>query len=88
MNILYSSRFATDLKNVKDAAEKAEITSALLSMKSASRLIDIPNLKKLKGAKNAFRVKAGEYRLGFYLNQDTISLARCAKRKDIYRLFP
>lgn len=88
MKIQYSSRFAKDIRAITDASVKAEIAEVLALIKSATKLQEIPNLKKMKGAKNAFRVKAGEYRIGFYLNQDTISIARCVNRKDIYRSFP
>ncbi len=88
MKIEYSSRFAKDLRNIADASVKAEIAEVLAIMKSASRLQEIPDIKKMGGAKNAFRAKAGEFRIGFYFNHDTISLARCVNRKDIYRSFP
>ena len=88
MNLLYSSRFEKDLRNIADATAKADITEALVMLKSVAKPSEIPNLKKIQGARNAFRVKAGEFRLAFYLNGDTISLARCVNRKDIYKSFP
>lgn len=88
MKLLYSSRFEKDLRNIVDASAKADIAEALTLLKSATMPSEIPNLKKMQGAKNAFRVKAGEFRLGFYMNGDTISLARCVNRKDIYKSFP
>ena len=88
MKLLYSSHFERDLRKVADASAKVQIAEALAILKSVTKPSEIPGLKKMEGARNAFRVKAGEYRLGFYLSGDTISLARCVNRKDIYKSFP
>ncbi len=49
---------------------------------------DIKGLKKLKGFKDAYRIRIGDYRLGIFINKDTVQFARFAHRKDIYKLFP
>ena len=48
----------------------------------------IVNLKKLKGDDNAYRLRVGDYRIGFYFDGDTVTFARVLHRKDIYRYFP
>ena len=43
----------------------------------------------MKGFKNFYRIKSGDYRLGFELiNNDTIYFIAFAHRKDIYKKFP
>jgi len=54
----------------------------------ATKLDEITGLKKMEGAKNAYRIKMGSYRIGFYLEGDTIVLSRVLNRKDIYKYFP
>ncbi len=49
---------------------------------------DIKGLKKLKGFKDAYRVRLGDYRLGVFINKDLVQFARFVHRKDIYKLFP
>jgi len=51
-------------------------------------LRDIRNLKKLKGYKNLFRIKIGDFRIGIFIENDTVEFARVVHHKDIYKLFP
>ncbi|HAO10876.1 MAG TPA: plasmid stabilization protein, partial [Planktothrix sp. UBA8407] len=44
--------------------------------------------KKLKGDDNAYRLRVGDYRIGFYFDGETVTFARVLHRKDIYRYFP
>lgn len=57
-------------------------------METTDALSKIPNTKKLQGHKTAYRTRIGNYRLGFFFEDETIFLARCVDRKDIYKLFP
>lgn len=88
MKLVLTTRFAKDLRSIRDAHVKADVDSALDTMKAATRLEELGDVIKIKGAKNAFRMRVGNYRIGFYLDGDTITLGRFADRKDIYRLFP
>ena len=49
---------------------------------------EIENCKKLKGSKNAFRIKLGHYRIGFIFEKEILELVRVLHRKDIYNSFP
>ncbi len=57
-------------------------------LKSVNIMTEIPNLKKLKGHPCAYRIKLGNYRLGLFLETDTMILVRLQHRKDIYKKFP
>jgi mRNA interferase RelE/StbE len=57
-------------------------------MESVDSLEKIPNTKKLKGHKTAYRTRVGDYRLGFFFENSTMLLARFVHRKDIYKIFP
>ena len=90
MKLVFTSRFEKDLLSIRDKAVKANVLAALVRLKRASRLDEAGDITKLKGSKNAFRLKVGNFRIGFYLTADTITLTlgRFVDRKDIYRLFP
>ncbi len=45
-------------------------------------------LKKLKGFDGAYRIRIGDYRVGLFIVQETITFARVLHRKEIYRYFP
>ncbi len=48
----------------------------------------IQNIKKIKGYKNFYRIKCGQYRVGFEYNENIIVFYRVLHRKDIYKYFP
>ena len=45
-------------------------------------------MKKIKRDNNAYRLRVGDYRIGFFLEEDTIIFSRVLHRKEIYRFFP
>ena len=62
------------------------IEQVILSVKEASALSEIDNLKKLKGYTNAYRIS--DYRIGLYFTEGIIEFACLLNRKDVYRYFP
>ncbi len=50
--------------------------------------MEIPHLKKMKGYKNAYRIRFGDYRIGFLFENNSIVLSRVMNRNEIYRYFP
>ena len=42
----------------------------------------------MEGFKNAYRIKIGDYRIGVFIEEDTIEFVRFVHRKDIYKKFP
>jgi len=67
---------------------KQEVETIVLRMIESERLNDLKNIKKLKGHGNAYRIRIKDYRLGFFLEEDTIILSRILHRKEVYRYFP
>jgi mRNA interferase RelE/StbE len=51
-------------------------------------IMQIPNIKKLKGFKSAYRIRMGDYRIGIIFQHRTVYFMAFANRKDIYRIFP
>ena len=66
----------------------SEVLAIYNQVGKAQNLKDIPNLKKLSGYKNAYRIRVGEYRIGLYVEDETVVFARILPRKEIYRFFP
>ena len=88
MTVEYLKQFSKDLLKVKDESLKGDLFSIIIVLKNAVTFNVIANVKKLKGFQNAYRIRIGKYRLGFYFDGEVIELARFAKREDIYKLFP
>jgi mRNA-degrading endonuclease RelE of RelBE toxin-antitoxin system len=88
MTVEYLKQFSKDLLKVKDESLKDDLFNTIIALKNVETLDGLPNIKKLKGYQNAYRIRIGKYRLGFYFEVEVIELARFAKREDIYKLFP
>ena len=88
MKVEFLQKFSKDLDNVTSKSTKHALIRLIEVMEAADSLESIPNTKKLKGHKTAYRTRLGDYRLGFFFENSTILLARFVNRKDIYKIFP
>jgi mRNA interferase RelE/StbE len=88
MKVEFLKKFSKDLDGVRTRSVKESVIRIIELMEAVDTVEKIPNIKKLKGHRNAYRVRVGDYRLGFFFENSTILLARFLHRKDIYRIFP
>ena len=65
-----------------------EVIKAIKNVEDSTSRSQIKGLKKLKGYKNAFRIKIGDYRIGIFIERNNVEFARVIHRKDIYKIFP
>lgn len=88
MRVKFGKLFSKDLLKIKDSTLKKDIVEVIELLENSQSIQNISNIKKMKGHSEAFRLRIGKYRLGFYFDGEVIELARFAKREDIYKLFP
>ncbi len=88
MKIKYLRSAHKDVKKIKEKHIKAKLTATIQSISTADKLTEIKGVKKLSGHPHAYRIRIGDYRLGFYLENEVLIIARFVKRNDIYKLFP
>ena len=88
MQVEFLSKFSKDLDYISQKSIKLNIKKLINLVEVADNLNDIPNLKKLVGFKSAYRVRIGDYRVGFFYEDHKILFARVVHRKDIYKVFP
>jgi mRNA interferase RelE/StbE len=67
---------------------QAHLASVIQQIITANKLSAISSVKKLTGFKNAYRIRIGSYRIGFFYENDIVELVRILNRKDIYKYFP
>jgi mRNA interferase RelE/StbE len=84
----FRESFAKDLKGIKDKGLLKRAKEMIEAVEQADSLVDITNLKKLKGGGNYFRMRVGDYRVGLTLENDAVVFVRFLNRKDIYKYFP
>ncbi|HZJ19399.1 MAG TPA: plasmid stabilization protein [Pricia sp.] len=88
MKVIYSKLAIKDARKIKDGKTQQQIKEVISLLKKTDSVKDISSIVKMSGHKTAYRMRIGGYRLGFYLKNNTIELARFVKRNDIYKLFP
>jgi mRNA interferase RelE/StbE len=88
MRVEFLKSFSKDLDSLNSKSVKQSLIRLIDILERAEDLNKIPNIKKLKGHRNAYRIRIGDYRLGLFKESSSIILARFLHRKDIYKLFP
>ncbi|MBW4689289.1 MAG: type II toxin-antitoxin system RelE/ParE family toxin [Komarekiella atlantica HA4396-MV6] len=89
MNCEYMPSFIKDLKALKSTPVFESVKSLVFDeIPSYSSLDEISNLKKLKDADSTYRIRVGDYRVGFTVVGDIVTFVRVLHRKDIYCYFP
>jgi mRNA interferase RelE/StbE len=88
MEIVITKQFEKDVEKELSKPMQTKLASLIEELQQASSLDAIANVKKLKGYKTAYRIRMGEYRIGFIVESNSIKLSRIMNRKEIYRYFP
>ena len=89
MNVLFDRSFSKSIDKIRDQKIKERIIKIIYSVEQAGSTDKIPNIKKMTGWLNYYRIKSGDYRIGIELEPDnTIRFIVISHRKDIYKNFP
>jgi len=89
MNIEFDRSFEKSLDKIKNKALFQKIEKIITEFERARTLNDLSNVKKLTGFRSYYRIRIGEYRLGFEMrSENTLRFIIIAHRKDIYKSFP
>ena len=89
MKAQYLPTFLKDLKRLKGSREYEKIRRITLEdVLGWDELSGRSQVKKLSASDNAYRLRIGDYRIGFFWDGSTITFARVLHRREIYRFFP
>jgi mRNA interferase RelE/StbE len=89
MIIEFDKSFEKSLEKTRNKSLFQKIEKVIIDFENAKSLTDLPNVKKLTGYKIYYRLRIGEYRLGFEkISENTFRFIIVAHRKDIYKTFP
>jgi len=88
MKVLFKKKFLKNINALNNKELKQRIEQIIIDIENVSDFNQIINLKKLKGHKSAYRIRIGEYRLGFFFENWEVIFACFMHRKDIYKYFP
>ncbi len=82
MKTEYLPTFIKELKALKSTPVYTSIKNfAFQDILTCQNLSDISKIKKIKGEDNAYRIRVGDYRIGFFIIGDTITFSRVLHRR-------
>lgn len=90
MEVFFKPNFIKDFKKLPYEIKNEvkiicyDIFPSLKSLKDAENY----KIKSIQGFKNYFRIKLGNYRIGFKKENESVIFMRILHRKDIYKNFP
>ena len=88
MNIQVNRVFLKELAKLP-LRERLKVEKLLFKeVESYKSLAQIPNLKKLKGYRNYYKIRFGDYRAGLKFENNTLYFERILHRKEIYKFYP
>ena len=89
MIISFDHSFSKSLDKLKERQIIDRLNELIISMEKAEYLRDIPGIKPMNSHPGYYRIRIGDYRVGFELKRKAeILLILVAHRKDIYKRFP
>jgi mRNA interferase RelE/StbE len=88
MIIKFDKTFDREIEKLKNRRLQNSIVDALKEIERAGIIQEVKNLKKLKGFKNCYRIRVGDYRIGIFYEGKDVEVIRFGHRRDFYRYFP
>jgi mRNA interferase RelE/StbE len=88
VNTRFRESFDKDLAAIADAGLLRRIKKVIEQVEAARTFQQIPNLKRLDARGKYYRIRVGDFRVGFVFEQGAVTFVRCLDRKEIYRYFP
>jgi mRNA interferase RelE/StbE len=88
MIVEFEKSFEKAYNKVQDKILARHILAIIEDVSNANALENIKEIKKLKGYRNFYRIKSGNYRIGISINKKTVTFITFDHRKDIYKKFP
>ena len=87
--IEYTKRFLKELASLPQETQ-SRIESIVFIELEADNPFALGYLNKMKGYKDKYKVRVGDYRIGLTIDKknQTILCQRVAHRREIYKIFP
>jgi mRNA interferase RelE/StbE len=84
----FRESFDADLSVISDASLLRRVKRVTALLAAAGTFRQIPNLTRLETTGKYYRIRVGDYRIGFVFERGVVTFVRCMDRKEIYRYFP
>lgn len=88
MTVLYQKKFLKDLARIPFPLRKRIEYFVFNELPELDNFRQVKGAEKMTGYTHYYKIRFGDYRLGFHFDSNTITLERVLNRKEIYRYFP
>jgi len=88
VKVLFRKSFSDDLSSIHNRDLLLRIKNVIEKVEDAKSFHEISNLKRLQHQGKCYRIRVGDFRLGFVFENGAVTFVRCLDRKKIYRYFP
>ena len=89
MIVRFDHSFDKSLDKIDDKLIKEKIKVLIFRLEVAKSISNLSAIKPMKGHPGFYRIRIGDYRVGFELTSNNeILLILASHRKDIYKRFP
>ena len=88
MEVRYSKKFLKQLAGIpKETRIKVE-HFVFNELSSVSTIGEVGKIEKMQGYANCYKSRFGDYRVGFMLENNVLTVKTVMHRRDIYKFFP
>ena len=88
MKVNYSKKFLKQLSKLPPTPKRKIEHFVFYELPKIYKIELSGNIEKMKGYKNYYKVRFGNYRVGMFYKSDTLYVKTVMHRKDIYNYFP
>ena len=89
MIVEFDRSFDKSLNKIQDPTILRRLRRVIIQLENSPSLLQVPNIVKLTGYTDYYRIRIGDYRVGIEeINSTTIRFIIIANRKNIYKNFP
>jgi mRNA interferase RelE/StbE len=88
MTTAFKKSFLKSVQSVRDKKLRELIVQCINEVETASTIQSVSNIKRLKGHREYYRIRLGNYRIGLKVESDVVLFVVFENRKDIYKNFP
>ncbi len=86
MQIELTRKFQKQVENCDDRRIKLKIFAIIQAVIETESMNDFPNLKKLTGYKNSYRIRLGNFRIGIQADNKSVIFAAFDHRSEYPRV--
>jgi mRNA interferase RelE/StbE len=88
MEVRYSKKFLKQLAGIPRGTRLKIEDFVFNEISTKTSIGEVGKIEKMQGYANCYKFRFGDYRVGFLLEDDVLTVKAVMHRKEIYRFFP